>query len=234
MPVPYPEKVGRVFRKPRRSLPPQDLGVVYPRELPEGLLTWRRLRWTFGAAIGGARRPYVLDLGIDARAVDGALGLAHVMAPPLKAPEGSKEKAPGRVVERATEALRAMEGARPTVEALVVELKSLLRASRLDTDDAAAETERAERLISRLVDESCLKPYFGVPRERSCAVARALATGTADTWGRTVLHAQLRSLLVGSAVLSFDARGWPSLVAPPPDKSGASAGRWTWEIGGKP
>jgi hypothetical protein len=226
---PRPDELPPMRRGPR-AMPSDDLGSIFSDSVPGARLVWRRLRWTFSpSGKRSATRRYVLDLGSDAATLSGPIGHLAVGVPKIT-PEGTtrteQSAIPARVRERAMEAVQAIELARPTLETLAGELKRRLDAMRLDTDDEAAEADRAESLIARIVDESCLRSYRGSPRTRVRGVAFALATGTTDHWGRTVLHAYLRSMLCKSAKLAFDERGWPSLLGSGERGPSASPGLW--------
>lgn len=208
----------RATRVPRR----EDLGHATPESVPQAALVWRRHRWTFGND-RARRREYVLDIACAEEWLAEVRPPVRIVMPSLT----PSDRVPPRVLERARQAVEAIELTRPSLDALCVVLRDLLTRSRRDEDSEADERERAFDLVHRLVHGDALRPYVGDARDRVQAVALALATGTADTWGRTLLQAELQRALIEKTTLTFDHRGWPSLERDGPEIQVTSAGRWT-------
>jgi predicted transglutaminase-like cysteine proteinase len=219
-PNPVPPRAPALDRTPRAPRR-EDLGVAVPESVPQSALVWRRHRWTFGND-RTRRREYVLDIACAEEWLASVRPPLRIVMPSLDPATG----VPPRVLERARQAVEAIELARPSLEAVSLVLRDLLTRSRRDEDTEADERERAFDLVQRFVHNDALRPYVGKARDRVQAVVLTLATGTADTWGRTLLQAELQRALIENTTLIFDHRGWPSLERDGGSDITIPSGRW--------
>lgn len=245
-----------------RTMRSEDLGRAVPARSADDTLVWRRHRWHFAATESGPERAYVLDLAIRDESLADPHPEVRVASPNPKPAAAKTATGPGliavagtavgvdassnsatdskmadippRVTQRIADAVQAIELARPTLSALSQALRTVLQRNRKDEDGELEERERIDRLVLAFVSKEAMPAYSGDARHRVRAVVLALATGTADEWGRTLILAELRRALIGRAFLSFDQHGQPSLVDVEKSFTASSGNAWEIPLEGGP